>query len=279
MINLIVKQLPGLLLHRGHNHDDGLNLRGWFIFYLLYLAGIAIIALVSLFELDHTASPLAQRVWLMGLYLFYMSLCCSFFPAPTAWIVLLMASPIIGLVQPVMLEGVLGSEAKAGANIATVAIVAAVGALGTSMANLNEYHIFTFLLRFGKDQRLRRSRFYQTAARWFEVSAFGLLVVFAFIPLPVDVIRWLAISHRYRRDRYGLAYFLGRFLRYSVLAGAAAGLQLEGREILAIQLALIGVVLLRYLPRLIKTIRQSRPAKATIETPSASETFAGPEEL
>jgi len=275
MINHILKRLAGLLLHRGHNHDDQLNLRGWFIFFVLYLLGIAVVALASLYELDRSSSPLAQRIWLMGLYLFYMSLCCSFFPAPTTWLVLLMASPIIGLVQPQMLEVLFPAGAGTAANIATVVIVAVVGAVGTSMANLNEYHIFTFLLRFGREQRLRRSRFYQAAARWFEVSAFTLLVLFSFIPLPVDVIRWLAISHRYRRDRYWLAYFLGRFLRYSVLAGAAAGLQLGGREILAIQLALVGVVLLRYLPRLIGAIRGKQPA----EVPSESEIFPAPEEL
>lgn len=177
-----------------------------------------------------------MRGWLLGLYLFYMSLCCTFFPAPTAWLILLMASPIVGMFE---------------SEIMTILAVAAIGATGTAIANLNEYHIFTFLLRYGKVHKVRQTRLFSTAKRWFSVSPFSLVALFSFLPVPVDAVRWLAISCRYSRLRYAGANFLGRLFRYGLLAAAATCLAIGWGGILGIQIALVVVVIIRYLPRLI----------------------------
>lgn len=230
------KWLADILLHRGHCNDDGLSLRRWFGFFLSFLGVLAGVVLVSLYWSEqHGEGEKWQRWWLLGLYLFYMSLCCSFFPAPTAWIVLLMASPMVGL-----LEGKVG----------TVVVVAGVGALGTTMANLNEYHIFTFLLRFGRAGKIRQTRVYRAATRYFEMSPLGLMTLVSFLPIPVDVVRWLAITHHYRRDHFAAASFVGRFGRYAILAGAATSLQIGAKEIIIIQAVLIVLVLGRFVPRL-----------------------------
>lgn len=188
-----------------------------------------------------------MRGWLLALYLFYMSLCCTFFPAPTAWIILLMASPIVSMFDT---------------GITTTLAVAAIGAAGTAIANLNEYHIFTFLLRYGKVHRVRQTRLFGTAKRWFSASPFALMALFSFLPVPVDLVRWLAISCRYSRLRYAGANFLGRFFRYGLLAGAATFLAIGWGGILGIQITLAALVIIRYLPRLVhkkETGRYSLP--------------------
>lgn len=249
------KGLFNILFHRPSDAHDGINLRRWFIFYAVYLIVLAAGALICLASYDRHPSPLFLRVWLVTLYLFYLSLCCTFFPAPTAWIVLLMASPLIALVPPQWLVHHFAiSPSSAGwlAALATVVIVACVGALGTTMANLNEYHIFTLLLRFGRARRIRQTGLYRRLNRYFIAGPFVLMTAVGFFPIPVDIIRWLAISNRYRRDHYALASFLGRFLRYGLMAVAATCLRLSWRSILIIQIAVIVLIALRYLSRLLK---------------------------
>jgi len=245
----MIKRGLKILLHTGDKTNDGYNLRRWFVFFIVYMTALAAAALVSLTRLDTELNQFSQHIWLLALYLFYMSLCCTFFPAPTAWIVLLMASPMIGLnyfptANPYM------------SAVVTILIVAAVGALGTSLANLNEYHVFTFLLRFGRAHRLRSTRLYKSAAHWFEVSPFVLMTVVSFLPIPVDVIRWLAITHRYRRDYFFIASFVGRFLRYAILAATATCLRISWYGIVFIQLLLLAIILLRYLPRLTRHLKK-----------------------
>jgi hypothetical protein len=250
----MVKSIRDILLHTGHNFEDGINLRHWFGFYVIYLIILAVVALVSLRWFEPEYHHLVQHIWLLALYLFYMSLCCTFFPAPTAWLVLLMASPVVALMPPEVLEqyfNLSATQASWLAALVTIVIVATAGALGTALANLNEYHIFTFLLRFGWVHKVRQTRFFKSASRWFAVSPFGLMTVISFIPIPVDVVRWLAISNRYRRDHYFLAYLLGRFVRYGVLSATATCLKLDWRGIIAIQLGLIALIGLRFLLRLL----------------------------
>jgi len=240
---------------------DGVNLRRWFLGFVVYLVLLTITAVACLWYYDRGGSVWAMRGWLLALYLFYMSLCCTFFPAPTAWIILLMASPIVSMFEAASFEGYFGVTETTGvwlAGMATTFVVAAIGAAGTAAANLNEYHIFTFLLRYGRVHKVRQTRFFATAQRWFSVSPFALVGLFSFLPVPVDVVRWLAISCRYSRVRYAGANFLGRFLRYGLLAGAATFLAIGWWGILAIQIGLAALVIIRYLPRLVNKRKDGR---------------------
>jgi membrane protein YqaA with SNARE-associated domain len=249
----MVKRLGDILLHAGHNFEDRINLRRWFVFYVIYVAALAAVALISLRYYEPQNHHVVQHIWLWAWYMFYMSLCCTFFPAPTAWLVMLMASPVVALVAPQLPpEQFMVSEGQVSgrAALVTIVTVAGAGALGTALANLNEYHIFTFLLRFGWVHKVRRSRWYRSVSRWFALRPFSLMTVISFLPIPVDVVRWLAISNRYRRDHYFLANFVGRFFRYGILAATATCLKLDGRGIIIIQLSLIGLLGLWYVPRL-----------------------------
>jgi len=248
------KRMVKLLFHAPAANGDGVNLRRWFLGFVLYLALLTITAVTCLWYYDRGGSVWAMRGWLLALYLFYMSLCCTFFPAPTAWIILLMASPIVNMFEAGGFQRYFGVSETTGvwlAGMATTFVVAAIGAAGTAVANLNEYHIFTFLLRYGRVHKVRQTRFFATAQRWFSVSPFALVALFSFLPAPVDVVRWLAISCRYSRLRYAGANFLGRFLRYALLAGAATCLAIGWWGILGIQIGLAALVIIRYLPRLV----------------------------
>jgi len=271
----MLKKLISILFYAGDRQGDTFNLRRWFAFYLIYLGLLAATALISFGYCENNTSETAQQVlscpqkiWLLSLYLFYMSLCCTFFPAPTAWLVLLMASPVAGLIDAQVLMSYISVSQQQGywiAGLLTVLVVASIGAIGTGMANLNEYHIFTFLLRCGRANKIRETKFYRMAGHWFDVSPFALMATFSFLPIPVDVVRWLAITHRYRRDHYFLAAFSGRLLRYGLLAGAATCLKLNWTEILIVQLVLIIMVLIRFVPKMISHHRKNNISGGTSE--------------
>jgi membrane protein YqaA with SNARE-associated domain len=133
----------------------------------------------------------------------YLSLCTTFLPLPTGWIVAAVATR----------EAAVGSNAWT-----TTLLVATVGAIGSTIANLNDYHLFTWMLRSHRVAKIRHTKLYEKSAMWFSRSPFFLLVVFNIVPIPVDVVRILATTYRYPRGPFAAANFIGRFLRYAVIA-------------------------------------------------------------
>ncbi|HEY7160129.1 MAG TPA: hypothetical protein VH815_02675, partial [Acidobacteriota bacterium] len=53
---------------------------------------------------------------------------------------------------------------------------------------------------------------------FFDKYAFLTVAVAALLPIPVDIVRLLAISRAYNYWKYLLAAFVGRFPRYLILA-------------------------------------------------------------
>jgi membrane protein YqaA with SNARE-associated domain len=205
--------------------EAAINLRLWFVLFVLWLGALTLAVRLSPLAVE-AGFEVGHKVWLFAVYAFYLSLCCSFFPLPTAWIVLLMASNEVAVVaNPVV----------------RVAIVAVVGAMGTVMANLNEYHLLTYLLGQGKVARVRDTRAYRLAAEWFSVTPFVVLLAVAVLPIPVDPIRWLAVAYRYPRRRYAAAYFAGRSLRYALFAALAVWLDLHRWHIIVIQAVIVAL--------------------------------------
>jgi len=233
--------------------SEPINLRAWFVLFVAWMGGLAIAARWGL-QSDESESHLRLAVWLLATYAFYLSLCCAFIPLPTTWIVLLAASDWIA--------------AQIGIpdhHFERIVVVATVGAAATGMANLNEYHLITFLLKYRNVARIRETRLYQKASRWFETDPFKVLVAVSLIPIPIDVVRWLAITDRYPRDRYFLAYFIGRWIRYAGLAVAAISLALKPWHILAIQCLLGLAALAKIVPGIIRHSRA--PAAQTTADP------------
>jgi membrane protein YqaA with SNARE-associated domain len=204
--------------------DDRLRLRRWFVAFICWMALLTLSAQWASTRVD-TANATTHSLWLLSVGLFYLSLCCLFFPAPTAWIVMLLASNELGI--------------ELGSPTLRIVVVAGCCAVATGVANLNEYHIITFLLRYGRVGRVRNTRVYRWAARWFGISPFAVVALFGFLPLPVDVIRWLAIIYRYKRTRYFAAYVTGRFPRYLIWASSAVWLDLDWWQILTFQAVLV----------------------------------------
>lgn len=202
--------------------------RAWFAFLVLWLGATAAAA-VGLLRMGDAGQAWALPAWVLALMCFYLSLCNSFVPLPTAWIVLLAAAPDYALVkQPVL----------------NVALVSALATLATVVANLTEYHVLAYVLKFGLGRRIRRTRVYGWAVRWFDRAPFQLLTLIAFLPIPVDAVRWLAILRRYPRMRFALAYVLGRGPRYVLFAALSVLCALSPRAILIIQLAILAAALL-----------------------------------
>jgi membrane protein YqaA with SNARE-associated domain len=194
---------------------------------------------------------------------FYLTLCNSFVPLPTAWIILLAAAPQYAVVRD---------------PLANVLLVSGLATLATIVANLTEYHLLANLLHFGLGARLRRTRVYGWAMRWFNRAPFQLLTLLAFVPIPVDAVRWLAILRGYSRWRFALAYLVGRGPRYLLFAGCSVLLDLGGREVLLIQVGLIVAALVgRGLWRLVR--KSGAPGdEATLDaalTRGAGETAGG----
>ena len=133
--------------------------------------------------------------------------------------------------------------------IATAAIVGAVGGAASTVANLNDYHLFTWLLRSRRIARVRHTRLYQASARWFARSPWFILVIFNIVPIPVDVIRMLATTCRYPRLPFAAANFLGRFVRYAAIAAGTYLLGQQGKWVVWGLLALLAVIVLIYIFR------------------------------
>lgn len=159
------------------------------------------------------------RTWLrapglevLTLLALYLSFACTFLPLPTAWIVLWAARE----------TGVLS--------------VALVATAGTCVANLHDYHLVSGLWRMGRLRRARDSAWHARAVAWFHRAPFLSLALSAFVPLPVDAVRLLAISAGYPRPAFVLASYVGRFPRYLLLA--ALGHELRPSNLVIFLIAL-----------------------------------------
>ena len=204
---------PTPLWHDGPPDGDTLRLRYWAAFYALFLiaAGLPMAWLMSsqgasLSDwLHHTkdAFRLTSPAVKLLSFTIYMSLCCTFLPLPTTWLVAGMATR---------------AAAVAGDVWSVTLAVAVAGAIGSTIANLNDYHIMTWMLRSDRIAAVRHTKFYRASATWFSRSPFFILVVFNVIPFPIDVARLLAVAWRYPRGPFAAANFVGRFIRYGLVA-------------------------------------------------------------
>ena len=200
---------------------DGVSVRRWFALYAALLAAAVTVLIVLIAreappasawvsDFMRTLKRMPPEVKLLGFGI-YVSFCCTFLPLPTGWIVAVVATREAAIAAR-------WSNNATGVVILTTLAVAAVGAVGSTIANLNDYHLFTWMLRHHRVSKVRNTAGVRRAMRWFARSPFFLLVVFNLIPIPIDVIRILATTNRYPRLHFAGANFLGRFMRYAVIA-------------------------------------------------------------
>jgi len=192
------------------------SLKRWWALFGVYLLMLILPALWMLGGLgrpwqDLLAAPgefkaTGEQVLKLLLFMLYLSLCTGFVPLPGSWLVVAIAT----------------QEVAVAPNLATtVVLVATAGALASTMGNVNDYHLYTLLLRNRRLGMIQDTRLVRLAATGFAKAPFTLLMVFGIVPVPVDVARMLAAATRYPLRLFAGANFLGRFIRYSLLAGAA----------------------------------------------------------
>jgi membrane protein YqaA with SNARE-associated domain len=193
--------------------EDTVSVARWLAFYVPFVVVAGGLAVAMLAQQDQPWAEWKSRpvellrqtptALKMLVLLAYLSLCCTFVPLPTGWIAAAFAA----------------REAGTASDAVTAALlVGSVGAVASMIANLHDYHLMTWLLRRRGVARVRNTRLYNASARWFSRSPFAILVVFNIVLIPVDVIRMLATTYRYGRMRFAASNFIGRFIRYGVIA-------------------------------------------------------------
>lgn len=242
-----------------HNYRS-INLLRWFGVFLLMVtvtAGVLSIKLQdtplqwdswdAFQESVRAASP-TIKLLIFGLYLAFS---CTFIPLNTSWLVAAVA---------------MQSTAVTGECWSTVALVSVTGAMASTVANLNDYHIFTMLLRNNRIARIRRARGYLAAERWFARSPFAILLFFNIVPIPVDFSRVLAASHKYPRRKFAFANFLGRFVRYAIIALVTYRLGKQGWvAVIALLAVAIVIPLVKYVRNRISPKKKETTAATTNE--------------
>ncbi len=192
-------------------------------------------------------SQLSPAVKLLG-FGAYLCVCSTLLPLPTSWIVSAVAIPAYAVGPDVW---------------TTTALLTVVGATASVIANLNDYHLFTGLLRHRGLAKIRHTPFYDASARWFAKDPFLILVIFNFIPIPVDVIRLLAVTYRYPRWRFVIANFIGRATRYGMIAYVTY--KLDERGWIA-TVALLVMAFILSMERLLALVVRHQRAKHTERT-------------
>ncbi len=219
------KNILRFLFATPQRKEDRLQIRAWFVFYVLYMIAVCFISNWGFLHSVNPDMPWARTVWFLGLFVFYFSLACSYIPLPTAWLVLLLASPAGGLtILPPFWR---------------IMAVAGLGALATGISHVNEYHFLVYLLRLGKIHLIKETRIYRWAEKQFQFWPFGLQVLFNIFPVPADPSRWLAALSGYPLTKFFFAQALGRFVRYGVLAVVAESLKLTLVQVIIVSAALI----------------------------------------
>ncbi|MCP4379401.1 MAG: VTT domain-containing protein [bacterium] len=230
-----------------HAEPDGISVLRWFAVYAVMLTAAGIwlwvlssaqaIAWVPPWQWTQFKALLPELPQATKLLAFAIcaSLGCTFLPLPVNLFVAAAATHTVAVGTGLW---------------DTVLLVGLVGAIASTIANLNDYHLFTWILRIHKVASIRHTRFYDVATRWFEKSPFFLVTVFNILPIPVDVVRMLAATHRYPRVPFAAANFLGRIIRYSIIAYLIYHFELSVETAMLIMLALaLAVLLIKILPR------------------------------
>jgi len=187
--------------------------RKWVVVFICFLLANAVLLSVT------RGTPRLAQFEILILYLLYMSVAFTFLPLPTVWIVLWAAREV----EPFS--------------------VALIGTIGTCIANLHDYYIIHYLFKVNRIKKAKNTRFYRSAIEWFHRAPFATLTAASFLPIPIDVVRILAVSTDYPRRWYLLATFAGRFPRYLLLAFLGYELKLSNKAIFIVFLAtaLIGI--------------------------------------
>lgn len=172
----------------------------------------------------------------------YMCLACTFIPLPTIPPILYISREFNPL------------------------LVAVLGAIGTCLANLNDYYLITYFSHWQWVKKFRKNRLWSLMVWLFNLQPFLTLSLAAFVPIPIDFVRFLAITNKYNRFLYSLAYFAGRFPRYFMIAYLGYYYQPSNRMILYFLLVLVFMGIVKYVVTRYKKNSNRNSPKETKES-------------
>jgi len=135
-------------------------------------------------------------------------------------------------------------------------LVASVGGIGTTLGTLIDYGLLTYAFRYEKVNKIRKARIYRYIVRFFHKIAFISLLVAGFTPIPFDPFRFLAISMKYSKIKYILAVFIGRSLRYFLLAKAGHDYDIPNSILIWTLVLMIIITLIREIVKRVKSNKQ-----------------------
>jgi membrane protein YqaA with SNARE-associated domain len=195
---------------------------------IFYIEGPTLLTLLKQFTKSNLQIP--HSISILYDYFLYMSVACQFFPIPTLPPIAFTAKAF----HPVL--------------------VAFVGGIGTVIAYVIDYAILGWLFRHHRVKKVRDIHLYRKLLKFFDKYAFLTVTAAAFLPIPVDVVRLMAISRAYNYWKYLIAAFIGRFPRYLILA--YLGKELSPKWILIIFLVTSLPAAAKFLSDIIKKRRK-----------------------
>jgi len=132
-------------------------------------------------------------------------------------------------------------------------LIVLVGTIGSTISAIIEYYFIDFLMRFDRFARLKETEGYHKYIKYFDRFSFRSIMLASVLPLPLDVIRIMAIMRRYAKWKYLTATFIGRIPRIFIFA--LLGSQLAYTKTIAIALLVI-TLLIEVVRRLVKLIHR-----------------------
>lgn len=280
-----------MTVHLPHGDEQlprHIHLAKWFAFYLLFLAGLCLTAHFMLAsqgtefdeawnrlghftasgfvgktkelsrqmgELIRTAHPSLKFVLLM----IYLSVATTLFPVPTNAMIAAVATRRM---------------AMAGDPVLLTAGICLLGATASTIANLTDFHIYVWLLRSKRIAKVRNTRLYHWAARWFAKKPFWIMTIVNILPMPADVpLRILCAVYGYSRALFAASNFLGRLLRYLVIVLVILTLPPKYDWMAPLVLLLMATVvgLIKLVPAMCRKLRRKEVQSVEITLPARKE--------
>jgi membrane protein YqaA with SNARE-associated domain len=122
--------------------------------------------------------------------------------------------------------------------------LALAGCLGTAVAAATDYPVVKLAFKHPKIRRARDTRLYRQSVRWLMRWPFLTIMGFAFIPVPIYVVRVLAPASGYPLWRYIAATVVGRFPRYYAMAWLGQLFQIPSWILIGLFVVMVAMLVL-----------------------------------
>ena len=126
-------------------------------------------------------------------------------------------------------------------------LVAVVGGISIMVVSIIDYFAVKKVFELPGVASIKKTGFYRMTVRWFRWRPWETIAVFAFAPLPYDLVRVLAPSTNYPLGKYVTANVTGRVFLYYLLALGGAWLPIPLTYLIPIVL-FITLMPLLYIP-------------------------------